>query len=236
MIAIYSTLQPDLEIVNQRIYKETILRGKRLPGFTWPVLNRIDTNFLPSLVLLSSRAQGHTGPRAVSLAAVMQFIFLASLIHGNVKKDPAVKILSGDYFYACFFNLLCRDGNLVFLKPLSQLICEIHLHEIKKLRLDNNSRTKFNDEERLQENKHTREQLAATAAFLGSQLGIVSSKEAANWREAGLLLGKIWNGRFDNKKAIKTLNNFEHGPVKNLLSSIISNCNIEQTHSKVIAF
>ncbi|QGP93650.1 hypothetical protein MGLY_30700 [Neomoorella glycerini] len=224
LTALFKLLQPELEMVRQRLIKESLMQGRPLPGLTWPVLNHFDQDFLPALVLLSAHTQGYFGPRALSLAAVFQFIFLASLIHNNVKHEIALETLVGDYFYTRFFDLLCRDGNLQFLAPLSQLICRIHLEAARQ-------QEKVSSPERLR----TREYLAAAATCLGSQLGQTEARLTQAWQEIGLLLGKLWNGQAVTLKASQAVERLAPGTVRELLGQLVIQLNDELPVKRVMA-
>ncbi|WP_406676148.1 hypothetical protein [Moorella sp. ACPs] len=224
LTALFKILQPELEMVRHCLLRETRLQGRRLPGVSWPVLNHLDQDFLPALVLLSAHTQGYSGSRALSLAAVFQFIFLASLIHNNVKEEVALETLAGDYLYTRFFDLLCRDGNLQFLAPLSQLICQIHLDAARQ-----------HEKPSSPESLHMREYLAAAATYLGSQLGQAEPWLAQAWREIGLFLGKLWNGRPVTVKASQVIEKLAPGTVKELLSELVVHLSEELPVKRVMA-
>ncbi|WP_258359007.1 hypothetical protein [Moorella sulfitireducens (nom. illeg.)] len=210
MTSLFKLLQPELDIVRRRLVKETHMQGRSLPGVTIPVLNTIDQDFLPALVLISAQRQGRSGARALSLAAVFQFIFLASLIHINIKERVALETLTGDFFYARFFELLCRDGNIQFITPLSHLICQIHLDAARQCE-------KKSAPARL----HMREYLAAAAAYLGSQLCETEPHLSQAWHEIGLQLGRLWNGRPATVKAKQVIEKHAPGTVKELLYELV---------------
>ncbi|GEA15696.1 MAG: hypothetical protein PWR22_1434 [Moorella sp. (in: firmicutes)] len=224
LTALFKLLQPELEMVRHRLLRETRLQGRRLPGVTWPVLNHLDQDFLPALVLLSAHTQGYSGSRALSLAAVFQFIFLASLIHNNVKDEVALETLVGDYFYTRFFDLLCRDGNLQFLAPLSQLICQIHLDAARQHEKPSSSKS-----------FRMREYLAAAATSLGSQLGRAEPWLAQAWQEIGLLLGKLWNGQPVTVKASQAVEKLAPGTVRELLGELVIQLSEELPVERVMA-
>src|SRR5256714_6091630 len=71
--------------------------------------------FRPTLLLLASRAAGAEEPRAVTLAAVVELIHLATLVHDdsvdhsvlrrgvptlNALFSPPVAVIMGDYLYS----------------------------------------------------------------------------------------------------------------------------------------
>lgn len=210
MTALFELLRPELQMVHLRLERETRLQKQGLPAVTMPVLNPLDEDFLPALVLLSAHTQGYSGSRALSLAAVFQFIFLASLMHSDVKDEVAVQTLVGDYFYARFLDLLCRDGNLQFLVPLSRLICQIHLDAAGR-----------HEKSVSADGSHLREYLATMATYLGSQLGKVEPQKVEVWKEIGMFLGKLWNGQPVKVKAGQAIEKLAPKAVKDLLVELV---------------
>lgn len=233
-MALFNFLRPELEIVHRRLIKETNLRQGMVPGFTWPALNEIDSDLLPALVLLSSHGQGYFGPRALSLAVVLQLIFLASLIHSHKgKQGVALQTLMGDYLYTRFFDFLCRDGNLEFLEPLSQLICHLHLEAAWKQEkiLAGTVTAWTGDPEKVID----RAGLALMATRLGSQLGKVTFWEARTWQEIGLLFGRLWSGKPVMPQGYLAIEGLPPGPVRESLSELLLLLTGKQPAKKVMA-
>jgi len=196
-----------------------------LPGFTWPVLDTVDKYILPSMVLISSKNQGYTGYRAISMAAVIQFIYLAIISHVDKEHDVvAPKILIGDYFYTCFFNILCRNENLEFLGLLSKAICDININITRKIIASNNKED------------HTKEYLTSMAAYIGSRLAKTKLKEVEAWRQLGYYIGRLWNGQPENGKALCLLENISPGQFRETLKEVIIYFNSKLPFKKVIAF
>lgn len=179
-------LAPDLEAVEQRLEQETM-------KLMWPHLGPWERHFLPTLVILSGRFYGYRGQRLLSLAAVLQLIFTASFIHTNAGREAARPTLWGDYLYTKFFDLLCRDGNLEFLKPLAEMICNLHLKFITCLvekKEGNDTDTAFIEVCGI---------MGGIAAKLGGILGGARPEEACVWYELGHGLGIIWGMRITGR-------------------------------------
>lgn len=234
MSALFDLLRPELEAVRQLLFSETHMQGRAFQGFTLPVLKPWEQDLLPSLVLISAHTQGYFGPRALSLAAVFQSIFLASLMHSNVKQEVALQTLVGDLFYTRFFDLLCRDNNLQFLAPLSRLICQIHLdaarYQEKNMEGTNAARSNPSPEQ-----LRSREYLAAAATFLGSQMGRTEPRETLVWQEIGLLLGKLWNGQAITIKACQVIERIAPAKAKELLLELVLQLSGELPAKQVMA-
>ncbi|MDK2821217.1 MAG: hypothetical protein PWP31_1182 [Clostridia bacterium] len=228
MTALFKLLQPELEEVRQRLHKEITFRKRFTPDFNWPALSELDQKFLPTLVLISANAKVFLSKKALSLATIFQFIFLASFIHCKAEKNIALETLMGDYFYTRFFDLLCRDDNIEFLEPLSKMICQIHLQankqncelDIKKTGSDNSFSKVF---------------LAKEAAYLGSKLGHVSLKESKVWQEVGILLGKLWDKQPVTTQAMHAIEKLTSGQAKKVLGEFVLYLSSQISDKKVIA-
>ncbi len=109
----------------------------------------------PALVLLSSRACGAMGPAAVRLAAIMEVIHAATLVHDDVidaaevrRGQPStnlrwgnqVSVLAGDWLYMQAFSLAVRERDFAILDlliDLTQMMVEGELQQAEIIgRLD----------------------------------------------------------------------------------------------------
>src|SRR4030095_6956296 len=90
----------------------------------------------PALVLLSCRACGYRGQRAVLLAAVVEFIHSATLLHDDIVDEAeerrgrrsvnrrwgnALAVLLGDFLYSKSIAMALSQDNLRVLKLLSEV-------------------------------------------------------------------------------------------------------------------
>ena len=88
----------------------------------------------PTLLLLSARLCGYQGRRHIPLAAVVEFIHTATLLHDDVIDNASMRrgkastnilwgngasILIGDFLFSKSFYLTVADGDLSILKVLS---------------------------------------------------------------------------------------------------------------------
>ncbi len=234
MDTLFNLFQPQLELVRQNLNGEIATCKYHFPDFNWPILNETDRNFLPALILLSSRAQGYTGPRAVNLATVMQLIFLASLTHYNIKGQPASGILLGDYFYTCSFKILCRGGNSEFVGSFAELVCDINLEAAELLKKETpNAKNPIGLN--LMEQLNTKKYLAAAATDLGSQLGRPNPMEAIIWQEIGCFLGDLWNKDKITAGTIRDLEKNAPAIIKKTLTDIILKLSLQQPFKRAIA-
>lgn len=101
----------------------------------------------PALVLFVGMVYSKITEKVVSLAEVIQFVYLASAVHADVNENDTNKknwnrekpdykegnqypVLVGDYLYGRFFTTLCDAEIVEYLSPLSEVICLINEYGI----------------------------------------------------------------------------------------------------------
>lgn len=104
--------------------------------------------FRPTLLLLSSRVGGETSERAVTLAAVVELVHMATLVHDdavdhsvlrrgmptvNALWTHQVAIIMGDYLYSKGIIELSRLGDLDALAVLAQAANDMSVGEMRQL-------------------------------------------------------------------------------------------------------
>jgi octaprenyl-diphosphate synthase len=104
--------------------------------------------FRPALVLLANAATGGRNAKAVSLAAVVELIHLATLVHDdsvdhsvlrrgmptiNALFSHQVSVIMGDYLYSRAVIELVRQEDLLALRVLSRVTNEMTVGEMRQL-------------------------------------------------------------------------------------------------------
>ncbi len=104
--------------------------------------------FRPTLVLLSDEASGHPQPPAITLAAVVELIHLATLVHDdsvdhsvlrrgmptlNALFSHQVSVIMGDYLYSRAVIELVRLDDLEPLRVLARVTNEMTIGEMRQL-------------------------------------------------------------------------------------------------------
>lgn len=102
----------------------------------------------PSLTLAASRLCGYTGDRHIRLAACVEFIHTATLLHDDVVDESSLRrgeatanavwgnkssVLVGDFLLSRAFQLMVADGSLDVLKVLSDAAAIIAAGEVQQL-------------------------------------------------------------------------------------------------------
>ena len=104
--------------------------------------------FRPTLLLLSARASGAENPRAVTLAAVVELIHLATLVHDdsvdhsvlrrglptiNALFSHQIAVIMGDYLYSRAIIELVRLEDIEALRVLARVTNEMTVGEMRQL-------------------------------------------------------------------------------------------------------
>ncbi len=110
----------------------------------------------PTLTLACARLCGYTGNRHVYLAACVEFIHTATLLHDDVVDESKLRrglatandiwgnkssILVGDFLFSRAFQLMVADGSLDVLRILSDASATISQGEVKQLMTTNDPET-----------------------------------------------------------------------------------------------
>lgn len=133
-------IQNDLDIVAEKISEAFKIKAGHLAQFAHLANSPLDKDLRPSLVLMMSDVFGNSGEQVADLAAVVQFIYMATAVHFrisdidsnleekglDVRDGDQVPVLVGDYLYGKFFTTLCAADLIDFLDPLAQVIAENH--------------------------------------------------------------------------------------------------------------
>ena len=112
------------------------------------IINSGGKRYRPMLLLLSSKLFGYTGERHIPLAAVVEFIHTATLLHDDVVDNANLRrgrasansvwgdgasILVGDYLLAKSFSLAVEDGDQRILETLSRTTTQMAEGEVLQL-------------------------------------------------------------------------------------------------------
>ncbi len=110
----------------------------------------------PMLTLASSRLCGYQGTRHISLAACVEFIHTATLLHDDVVDESNMRrgtasanaiwgnkssVLVGDFLFSRAFELMVEDGDLKVLEILSTASSVIAEGEVLQLVIANDTET-----------------------------------------------------------------------------------------------
>ncbi|WP_435205746.1 polyprenyl synthetase family protein [Tateyamaria sp. 1078] len=142
-------LADDLEAVNGLIRtKMASKHAPRIPEVTQHLVEAGGKRLRPMLTLAAARMCGYDGPFHVHLAATVEFIHTATLLHDDVVDESAQRrgrptanllwdnkssVLVGDYLFSRSFQLMTETGNMEVLRILSDASATIAEGEVLQL-------------------------------------------------------------------------------------------------------
>ena len=156
----------------------------------------------PALVLLTARACGFEGNHHYTLAAVVEMIHTATLLHDDVVDDSklrrghatanatfgnAASVLVGDFLYSRAFQLMVGIGSVRVLEILSEATNVIAEGEV--LQLMNSGNPNLDEAAYLTVIKRKTAKLFEAAAQLGAVMGGASPEREAALARYGMHLG-----------------------------------------------
>jgi octaprenyl-diphosphate synthase len=133
------------ELISERMASE---HAPRIPEVTAHLVGAGGKRLRPMLTLAAARMCGYGGPYHVHLAATVEFIHTATLLHddvvdesqqrrgrptANLLWDNQSSVLVGDYLFARSFQLMTDTGSLEVLKILSNAAATIAEGEVLQL-------------------------------------------------------------------------------------------------------
>ena len=156
----------------------------------------------PALVILSARACGYNGRQQHTLAAVVEMIHTATLLHDDVVDESdlrrghatanamfgnAASVLVGDFLYSRAFELLVSVGSMRVLEILSSATNVIAGGEV--LQLMNSGNPNLDEAGYLRVIQRKTAKLFEAAAQLGAVLGEAAAEREAALARYGMHLG-----------------------------------------------
>ena len=154
---IAALLADDLGAVNDLIRARMASRhAPRIPEVTAHLVEAGGKRIRPMLTLAAARLCGYDGPWHVHLAATVEFIHTATLLHDDVVDESAQRrgrptanllwdnkssVLVGDYLFARAFQLMVEPGNLRVLTILSNAAATIAEGDVLQLSAAQDLRT-----------------------------------------------------------------------------------------------
>ncbi|MCT4555989.1 MAG: polyprenyl synthetase family protein [Pelagimonas sp.] len=144
-----AVLAPELESVNTLIRERMASKhAPRIPEVTAHLVEAGGKRLRPMLTLAAAKMCGYDGPYHIHLAATVEFIHTATLLHddvvdesekrrgrptANLLWDNKSSVLVGDYLFARSFQLMTDTENLQVLRILSNAAATIAEGEVLQL-------------------------------------------------------------------------------------------------------
>jgi len=164
----------------------------------------------PALLLLAAEVCGYTGPRRIQVAAAVELLHTATLLHDDVvdlsllrRGRPSANaiwgnrraVLAGDFFYARASSMIVEDGDLEILEIFSNTIRRMAEGEL--LQLQNSFDSTITEAHYYGVIDRKSASLLAAACEAGAILGGVTRAERRRVAEFGRELGLAFQLRDD---------------------------------------
>jgi octaprenyl-diphosphate synthase len=143
----------DLIKVNHTILDRMHSRAPLIPQLAGHIIASGGKRLRPMLTLASTRLCGYVGERQIGLAAAVEFIHTASLLHDDVVDESDLRrgdatanvlwgnqpsVLVGDFLFSRAFQIMVQDGSLEVLRVLANASAIISEGEVMQLETLNN--------------------------------------------------------------------------------------------------
>ena len=141
-------LAADMKEVNALILRHMASDVPLIPQVARYLIAAGGKRIRPLLTLAAARLYGHDGPRPFGLAAAVEFIHTATLLHDDVVDESAARrgqesanevfgnqasVLVGDFLFSRAFQLMVADGSLEVLRILSDASAVIAEGEVMQM-------------------------------------------------------------------------------------------------------
>ncbi len=186
------------EVIRQSLHSEVVLINQVAEY----IINSGGKRLRPALVLLSAGVFGEIKPQHHTLAAVVEFIHTATLLHDDVVDESSMRrgratantmfgnaasVLVGDFVYSRAFQMMVSVQNMRVMEILAEATNIIAEGEV--LQLLNIHDADITDEAYLQVIHYKTAKLFEAATRLGAVINNVSAKDEAAMAEYGMRLG-----------------------------------------------
>jgi len=148
--SVLDRIQPSLDLVERSMREQLASESDLVRVIGEHVLASGGKRVRPALLILASDLCGYTGPRRIQVAAAVELLHTATLLHDDVV-DLAIQrrgrpsanavwgnrraVLAGDFFYARASSMIVEDGDLEILTVFANTIRRMAEGEILQLEL-----------------------------------------------------------------------------------------------------
>jgi octaprenyl-diphosphate synthase len=193
---------PDMERVNATILARTGSEVAMIPEVANHLISSGGKRLRPMLTLAMAKLAGYTGDGHIKLAAAVEFMHTATLLHDDVVDESDMRrgklaarmlwgneasVLVGDFLLGQAFKMMVEVGNLHALDILSSAAAVIAEGEVMQLGAAKNTAT--NEDEYLAVIRAKTAELFAAACQVGPALAAREKAEQAACRSFGMNLG-----------------------------------------------
>ena len=199
---LYALIDPDMKavdaVIRQRLHSEVVLVNQVAEY----IINSGGKRMRPALVLLSAGAMGYQGKNHHELAAVIEFIHTATLLHDDVVDESSLRrgrdtanamfgnaasVLVGDFLYSRAFQMMVAVDEMRVMRVLSNATNIIAEGEV--LQLMNCHDANVDESRYMQVIHYKTAKLFEAAAQLGAILGGATPEVEKAMAAYGMHLG-----------------------------------------------
>ncbi len=192
----------DMRAVNELIVQRMHSPVAMIPQLAGHIVAAGGKRLRPLLTLASARMCGYAGRRHIALAACVEFIHTATLLHDDVVDESDLRrglasanavwgnkasVLVGDFLFSRSFELMVEDGSLSVLSLLSRASSLIAEGEVMQLITQNDTET--GETQYLEVIKAKTAQLFAAACRIGAIIAARPKVEEDALETFGMNLG-----------------------------------------------
>lgn len=154
--SLYGLIRPDLARVDALILARVQSEVPLIGIIAQHIIASGGKRIRPAMTLIAAQLCGHAGGNAVPLAAAIEFIHTATLLHDDVVDESKLRrglataneihgnkasVLVGDFLLSQAFQLMVEEGSLKVLKILSEASAIIAKGEVMQLMAEGNPDT-----------------------------------------------------------------------------------------------
>jgi len=199
---VYSLVESDKQevdnVIRQRLHSDVVLVNQ----LSHYIINSGGKRLRPILLLLSARAFGYQGYHHIPLAAVVEFIHTATLLHDDVVDSSELRrgretanaiwgneasVLVGDFLYSRAFQMMVEVGSMPVMEILANATNVIAEGEV--MQLMNCHEPNTTEETYLEVIRYKTAKLFEAATRLGAVISARSDEEIDAMSRYGMHLG-----------------------------------------------
>lgn len=206
----FARIAPELERVEAALRDTLDSKAALIPVLGEHLLSSGGKRLRPALVLLAAELCGYVGPRRIELAAALELLHTATLLHDDIvdlaelrRGRPSANaiwgnrraVLAGDFLYARASSIVVEDGNLEIVESYARTIRVMAEGEL--LQLERSFDVAVTEANYYDVIERKSAALLANCCEIGSLLGGVTRGERNRIAEYGRQLGLAFQLRDD---------------------------------------
>jgi octaprenyl-diphosphate synthase len=206
----FERIAPDMALVEAALRDTVQSKAELIGDLGSHLLASGGKRLRPALVLLAAELCGYTGPRRIELAAALELLHTATLVHDDIVDLADVRrgrpsanaiwgnrraVLAGDFFYARASSIVVEDGNLEIVESYANTIRLMAEGEL--LQLERSFDADITEAHYYDVIERKSATLLSNCCEIGSLLGGVTRNERNRICEYGRQLGLAFQLRDD---------------------------------------